>query len=427
MSVVGGIVSDMKAITDPGAATPPAHPSIAPTDPSTASATASASGDILDAVVAADRMLASITAMRAELIDVARQALTEPGSDISHRSFRAELAAALRVPERTADRLASEASDWSDRLPATLAALRDGALTPRHARIIAEQTVGLDPDEGAAIERRAIDGAWRSTAEFARFVRRMRERRAPEAATERHRRAAADRFVSVTPADDGMAWLTAHLALVEAAAIDARLDGLARALRRDGDQRTAGQARADAFADVLLDRSSRDERRYLAIAPTVVLSVPAATVAGVGAEPGELSGYGTVDPETARLLLAAAPHFRRMLTDRDTGVALSLGRTRYRPSDDLRLWTRLRDDRCTFTGCTRAAAACDLDHRDDWAVGGDTDAGNLQSLCRTHHTLKHLADWRVTDVDPDGTTYWRSPTGRRHRSSTAMRVDADPP
>lgn len=444
MSVVGGNVGVMEQSTtviaehDPAPAAAPVDPAPAaaarvhPAPPATAPvdldpSAASQPGDLLDAIVSADRMLASLTAMRAELVELARQTMTEPGSEISHRSFRAELAAALRIPERTADRIVGEASVWSDRLPATLAALRDGAITPRHARIIADQTTGLDADATADLERRALGGSWRSTGEFARFVRRMRERRSPEQAAERHRRAAAERFVGVDAGDDGMAWLTAHLPLVEAAAIDDRLDALARGLRRDGDSRTLGQARADALVDVLLDRPTADARRFAGIASSVILTVPATTVAGIGDEPGELVGYGPVDPDTARRLLAVAPHFRRMLTDPDTGVALSLGRTRYRPTDDMRLWARVRDQLCSFTGCTRPAAECDLDHRDDWAAGGDTAAANLQSLCRGHHILKHETEWSAQGVDADGTTHWRSPAGRDYRSSTAMQVGADPP
>ena len=44
----------------------------------------------------------------------------------------------------------------STRLPATLAALREGALTPRHARILISETSALDDDARAEIERRAL-------------------------------------------------------------------------------------------------------------------------------------------------------------------------------------------------------------------------------------------------------------------------------
>ena len=70
---------------------------------------------------------------------------------------------------------------------------------------------------------------------------------------ERLQRSAEDRYVSVRPDLDGMSFLTAELAAVDAHAIDQVLNALA-GLAEPGDPRTLQQRRADAMVDVLLGR-----------------------------------------------------------------------------------------------------------------------------------------------------------------------------
>lgn len=281
----------------------------------------------------------------------------------------------------------------------------------------------VDESERGDLERRALDAADQSAAAFARTVKRLRETRDADRATERHLAAREKRHVSCEPATDGMAWLFALLPAAEALAIDSRLDDLARGLAHDrertGDERTMGQMRADALSDVLLDRDSRASRRFGDAKPTVVVTVPVGVLLGTTEVGAELSGFGPIDAQTARELTAEAPVLRRILTDPRDDTMLALGRTRYRMTDDLRLWLTVRDARCRFAGCGRRAAASDIDHSVAWADGGPTDAANLAHLCRGHHTVKHGDRWRIEATHPDGTLDWLSPTGRRHRSRPA--------
>jgi hypothetical protein len=216
-----------------------------------------------------------------------------------------------------------------------------------------------------------------------------------------------------------MEWISACLPAADILAIDSRLDDLARGLAREGDERTVAQLRADAFADVLLDRDGRAFRRFGDARPTVVVTVPIDVLTGASATGAELVGYGPIDAQTARDLAAEAPVLRRMFTDPRDDTMLGLGRTRYRPTDDLRLFLTVRDERCRFAGCTRRAQTSDLDHSRAWEDGGSTDPANLAHLCRGHHRLKHDSRWRLEATHPDGTIDWVSPTGRRHRSRPA--------
>ena len=397
-----------------------------------------ADAGVIDAIVAADRMIASVTAAKLELIEFAHLTQVGPMSHaLAEREFRAELATALRISERSAETLIDEAEILARYLPSTREALAEGRITPRHARILVDELGGLDDAERDRIEQQMLDAADQSATTFQRAVKRLRETRDADQAVDRHRRAFEKRDVTTQPGRDGMGWLLVHLPAPELLAIDSRLDDHARGLARVArDGRTHAQLRADAFVDVLLDRDTFDSRRFGDAKPQVVVTVPISVLMGASDTFAELVGYGPIDAQTARELTAQAPVLRRMLTDPRDDAIIALGRTRYRMTEDQRLWLAVRDGRCRFAGCYRRVAACDIDHRQAWAEGGATDDDNLEHLCRGHHTLKHETRWRSEAIHPDGAVDWVSPTGRRHRSRPARAVStirtgesvgADPP
>ncbi len=387
-----------------------------------------ADAGVIEAIVETDRVIATLTAAKLRLIDFAHE--TQVGA-LSHalaeREFRAELATALRISERAADLLIDEAHVLGRYLPATRQALADARITPRQARVIVDELARVDEAERPDLERRALEAADQSATAFARTIRRLRETRDADRAAERHRKARDDRHVSCEPGSDGMAWITAHLPAAEVLAIDSRLDDLARGLLRHGDDRTLPQLRADAFTDVLLDRDSRAFRRFGDARPTVVVTVPIGVLTGATEAGAELVGHGPIDAQTARELAAEAPVLRRMFTDPRDDTILALGRTKYRVSDELRLFLAVRDQRCRFPNCPRRAQASDVDHSHAWEHGGRTDPDNLAHLCRGHHRLKHDSRWRLEATHPDGTMDWVSPTGRRHRTRPAHASGSDPP
>lgn len=103
-----------------------------------------------------------------------------------------------------------------------------------------------------------------------------------------------------------------------------------------------------------------------------------------------------------------------MLVD-DDGRLLARAKRGYRPPAELVQLVMARDRCCTFPGCARPAASCDLDHLQPFRTGGQSTAANLHALCRRHHRAKHQAGWRPARTDI-GTTEWLSPTGHRYRS-----------
>ena len=422
--------------------------------------------DLIDAVAQFDRMIAQLTGMRAEAIDQARQwsEVAEDGVDpeFARRSLVAEIACALRMPERTADAMIEDSRALATDFPATLEALRAGGIGYRHAQVILDHGRRLEPETRDALERAALPIAATTTpSALDRRVRALRDRLDPSAMTERHRRAAADRSVDCAGARDGIAWLTAYLPVAQAVAIYSRITETARALQTDGETRTLTQLRADVLSAALLDgdaesqdaKSQGAENRgfenqdvenqdadnqgdsddaarrpgstaelFRRIRPRVMVTVPVLTLLGAGDEPAVIEGYGPIDEDTARLLTAEAPSMTRLLTHPESRAVLSVGRTKYRVPADLRSWLRVRDGTCRFPHCGRSASNCDLDHTTDWQHGGRTDWRNLAQLCPKHHRLKHHGGWKVTQHDDTGALTWLSPAGRRYRTSPELRL-----
>ena len=139
------------------------------------------------------------------------------------------------------------------------------------------------------------------------------------------------------------------------------------------------------------------------------------TLLGMSEQPGDLDGYGPIDPDTARELASRCPSCVRILTHPETGAVLSIGQDRYKVPAALRKMLQVRDGTCRFPGCSRSTVHSDIDHTTDWANGGGTDHNNLAHLCPADHALKHEAGWQATQTpDGTGTITWTTPTGHQY-------------
>jgi hypothetical protein len=394
-----------------------------------------AQSDLFDSISQVDQMIASLTAMRARMIDQTRDLLVagiasgpssrEPHHDrqLARDLLVAELAALLRISGGAATRLVSESRALASDLPATLVALGAGEISYAHAATVIENAESL-PEEARGDYEHAVLPAAKvlNTSKFRASARRTRERRHPESIATRRRTAFERREVRVDPARDGMAWLTAYGPAEVLLAIDDRLDRVAASMRGPADARTFAQLRSDAFCE-LLTRGEVPGVLQGGIRPQVLVTVPVLSLLGHDDEPASLEGYGPIPADVARVLAAGAPSFIRLLTHPETGAVLSVGRNRYAVPRDLRTWLRVRDETCRGLGCTRRAATSDIDHGHAWAEGGRTSFDNLAHLCQGDHTRKHRLGRTMTHL-PGGTIRWTSPFGRSYLSepSTVMRT-----
>jgi hypothetical protein len=412
--------------------------------PSLAASFLNTMGELIDDVVEADRAAARAAANRAALIDQARSwseatASLMPADTsavhrwsatrVARRSLVSELAAALRLPERSTETLIEESRSLLRELPATMAALADGDISYRHAQVMIDHANSLPAEARRPFERAALPLAVTLTvSRFDHRARVLREREHPESVEVRHDSSRDKREISLDPARDGMAWLTAYLPAATAQAIYHRVTDVAAALQSPDEPRTLTQLRADVFADLLIDGQTDADHPMqpnlgAGIRARVLVTVPVLTLLGRGTEPAVLEGYGPIDIETARELAAGAPGFVRILTHPETGAVLSLGRDRYAIPPDLRAWLRMRDETCRAPGCGAAARRCDLDHTKDWQFAGPTNHDNLAHLCPKHHDQKHHTAWTVEQVG-DGDLEWTSPTGHRYLTEPATRLAA---
>ncbi|MGO1165381.1 MAG: DUF222 domain-containing protein [Janibacter sp.] len=86
------------------------------------------------------------------------------------------------------------------------------------------------------------------------------------------------------------------------------------------------------------------------------------------------------------------------------GEILDLGRTARFFSAGQRKAIWLRDQGCTYPGCTMPPQWCDAHHVDWWSRDGATDMDNAALLCERHHTKVHSHDLRAT-ITPTGVTW----------------------
>ncbi|MFT4260496.1 DUF222 domain-containing protein [Microbacterium sp.] len=345
--------------------------------------------------------------------------------ELAGRAVAGELAAAVRVSDRTLERRMGEADTKVAMFPAVWRAQGCGAITAGQAAAIVDAGFHIDdPEARDAYSQELIDGA-QSTglapARLRRIAARTAERFQRRSIEDRQRSARARHSVRVRDRADGDAALeiTGPAALIHGA--HDRLTALAVTIHANAatraetcDTRSLDQIRCDLALDLLLTGTAAGhdaEGLLTGIRGSISVTVPVTTLMGVTDMPAELNGRVPIDAATARRLAAAAPGWDRILTHPITGALLAVDR--YRPTAEMKRWLRARDRRCRFPGCGYAAVDCDIDHTRDAAHGGPTETENLAHLCRRHHVAKHQTPWRVTRSGAGAFT-WTSPTGRTY-------------
>jgi hypothetical protein len=407
----------------------------------------------LDAVEAAERAIATAHAERAAAIDrlrvcsermsfATRDATGEHGWSeevCAEKVVVMELVGVLRVCDNTARNLVWQSKLLMNQLPGTLTALKQGSISYPHARVLIDQGSSVPIEKVDEFEQKLLPGAKEQTVpKLKKAAIRLREKLQPTSSIERHIEAVERRTVWFEPGEDGMAVIGATLSAEIVQAIRDRLTTIADAPRIDGDERTPAQRKADAFSDLLLTGDtcaatlegtggSRENVGH-GIRPKVLVTVPVMTLLGRDDEPGDLEGYGPIDPETARQLAAHAPSFTRLLVHPVSSAILDFDRTTYAVPSDLKNVLRVRDGVCRAIGCEQPATHTQFDHTEEWAKGGTTKLGNLACLCDAHHKVKTYTRVKMRNL-PNGDIEWELPSGRSYVTHPATRLPSsdEPP
>jgi hypothetical protein len=157
---------------------------------------------------------------------------------------------------------------------------------------------------------------------------------------------------------------------------------------RDG--RPVGRRRGEALIEAL--RRSAAAAGHVPTSPKAVLMLTMGLDdltgrTGAGLVLGSRAAGTPIAPDTVRKLACDAGIIPVVLGQ--GGEILDQGREQrlFTPAQVRALW--LRDEHCTFPGCTIPAAWADAHHLVHWADGGPTDLTNGALLCPRHHTIVH--------------------------------------
>jgi hypothetical protein len=280
-------------------------------------------------------------------------------------------------------------------LPRVHAAFLAGEIGLSHVEVLAAAVDDLGAGAVAAAEESLVELArlndpW----DLREAIRTLKQTVEPDSVEERQCRAMERRHVSVIPVGDE--YVVRGVLDAETGAMFAQvLDTLAKP--EPGDERTAGQRRADALGDLCRSVLDSGLPQDNGIRPhlTVVLSWDALT-GRAGAAPAQLEGFGTVSTALVRRFACDA-RVARVVTDPD-GSPIELGRSARAPSAAQRRGVRVRDQgRCRVPGCR--SRLVQVHHVVHWVDGGPTDLHNILSLCPRHHRNVHSGRLRIEAAD----------------------------
>ena len=410
------------ATTQARAGAPISGPSAAPVDRGTHAV------DLLDALVVALRSLGGefleerlglLRRCEARLASVKSDTVSE----LARRDGEATAAEVVRDRLKQSRGAAKHEVKLAGRLadlPKTAEALADGAITPRHAKMIAEAA-----EQTAVDESELLDAAEREPTDiFGRTLRNhVNERTAEEDLEARRRRQRARREVSITRQPDGMYKLFGLFDPVAGARVEGALAAAARKLRRAEDpnnRATVPQRLADAL-EMLVTRSGKGTKQSTTLLVLADYDVVAGQLAGARLTDGTPLAAG----ELLRLALEAK--ILPALFD-TAGQPLWLGRECRDASDAQRIALAARDRGCV--GCGASNSFCQPHHIEFWRNGGPTDLDNLCLLCsHCHHTEVHERGGQIVRT-PDCRYAlrhrWARRAATRNNGSARQRGSADP-
>src|SRR5690625_3396133 len=215
--------------------------------------------DLVEVVEASRRLQGLCAAVQAEALAGLNEVQHVPNlpPHVSSRSMRAETltgaeaGAALLVSRDSAGLRTAEALTLTRVFTRTLRALREGAITEWHARILLRESAQLSDDQRRRVEAEVLDYATGHTGPQLRArIKQVIARIAPTDAEQAHARARAGRRVWAQSGLDGMATFGAELPVEDLAALMTAIEAAAAAAKTadPDDGRSMDNRRADALA-----------------------------------------------------------------------------------------------------------------------------------------------------------------------------------
>jgi hypothetical protein len=348
----------------------------------------------------------------------------------------AEIALARRESPARGGRVLGLGKALVTEMPHTLAALESGQLNEWRATLVVKETACLSVEDRCAVDEEiAADTGTLSGAGDRAIIAAVRAasyRRDPQSVVKRASHAVIERTVSLRPAPDTMAYLTALVLVAQGVAAYAALTHQANTIKPSGDERPRGAI----MADSLIDRITGTPAGYTGI--DIQLVMTDRTLFQGDSEPARLTGYGIVPAEWARKAVleaalgsesagTAAPSagttdsselniwLRRLYTAPADGELVRMdSKTRLFPPG-LKRFLQVRDGTCRTPYCD--APIRHYDHIVPWHNDGPTTSNNGQGLCEACNHTKEAPGWASKPVPgPRHTVELRTPTGHTYRS-----------
>ena len=311
-------------------------------------------------------------------------------------------------------------------VPATSKALATGAITPQHARLIAE--AAEQAPEGRPIdEAELLAAAEREPADlFGRTVRDHLNEISGDDLAERRRRQRERRQATIKQDPDGMYKLFGTFDPVTGARIETALTAAANRLWHGTDDKsrpTPKQRLADAL-ESLITSGTGNGNSGTGGGNSAPQGVDLLLIADYDVVAGRLRdarlGDGTPLTPEELIRLACDAKILPALFDR-TGQPLWLGRGRRHATSGQRSVLTERDKACV--GCGASANWCQAHHIVHWEHGGPTDIDNLCLLCSHCHHQVHTNGAKIIR-GPDGKYTLQHPD---HRPPDRQHRDRDRP
>ena len=325
-------------------------------------------------------------------------------AELSLRRGEAHAAAVLRGDLKQSRGAAKRDVAFAERLgdlPGTADALAEGAITPQHARAIADASAHTAIEEATLLDAAGTEPA----DTFARTVRdHVNEKSAGEDLERRRHRQRARREANIKQESDGMYTLYGTFDPLAGARIETALAATAKNLWRNEDpnnRATPAQRYADALETLITHRSAGAGKAQSA---TLVVVADYGLVSDQLADARLIDGTPIAPSELLKVALAA--DILPALFD-TKAQPLWLGHKTRTATVAQRVALAIRDRGCVI--CGAANSYCQAHHVIHWEDGGPTDIDNLCLLCSDcHHKQIHELGADLTR-QPDGTYHLEHP------------------
>lgn len=387
--------------------------------------------DLIDLIAALERLKNAAAALQARAT-VRLRSVREAEASAAGRHVRrvspavaAEVALARRESPHRGAQLLGLAAVLVRELPRTMAVFAAGDISEWRASLMARETACLSRDDRGAVDAELGDRlAEFSDHQLLAEARRLGYRIDPHSVVARVANAEADRRVTIRPAPDCMAQVSALLPVAQGVAVYASLRAAADAGRAVGDGRPHGQLMADTLVERVTGQSSA-----AAVPVEVQLVVTDQALLGDSDEPARLTGHGPIPVGVARRLarVAAADEklwVRRLYCRPDDGRLVAMESSRRLFPAGLKQLIRTRDEACRTPWC--GAPIRHADHVVPVHAGGVTSATNGQGLCERCNQVKEAPGWHARPTK-DGNVLIRTPTGHHHVSRPPVLPREPPP